>query len=121
MSLFRKELGQKGENAVCGILKKRGFRLLAKNYTIRGGEIDLIMEKGEKIIFLEVKTRSGKEFGEALESITPKKKNALIRTAQVFMQEKSLEDRDVAFWGAAVYVDEKLKTKKVEIVEDIFL
>ncbi|MDO4541677.1 MAG: YraN family protein [Bacillota bacterium] len=121
MSLYRKKLGRRGEDEVCRRLKKQGFRLLAQNYTIRGGEIDLIMTKDEKIIFVEVKTRSSREYGDALESITYRKKQSLVRAAEIFLQERSLSHCDVAFWAAAVYTDTQEKIEKVEIIPDIFV
>ncbi|MEG1496295.1 MAG: YraN family protein [Clostridiales bacterium] len=121
MSLFRKELGEKGEIAAKKELEKRGFKLKEKNFLIRGGEIDLIMEKDEKIIFVEVKTRTDKSFGSPLESITEAKKRHLIHTAQVYLHKHDLDDADVGFWAAAVFADKKNNIKKVEILEDIFV
>ena len=121
MSLFRKTLGDLGEIATKKEMEKRGFHLLEKNFFIRGGEIDLIMEGQGKIIFLEVKTRTGDAFGTPLESITAAKKKHLMHTARVYLHQKNLDDADVAFWASAVYADAKGNIKKVEIYEDLFI
>lgn len=56
--LSSRALGDIGEKAVADYLKKRGYRLLCRNFTVRGGEIDIIAEKGAYIVFVEVKTRA---------------------------------------------------------------
>lgn len=121
MSVFRKALGEKGEIATKKEMEKRGYRLVKKNFLIRGGEIDLIMEKDHKIVFLEVKTRTDDCWGTPMESIDQRKKDHLIRTAEVYLHQNKIDDADVAFWGSAVYVDPKGQIKSVEILEDIFV
>ena len=91
------------------------------NYTVRGGELDLVVSKGAKVVFVEVKTRTTTEYGEPLESITPLKTRRLYRTAQIFLQEKGWEDVDAEFWAAAVYADKEQRIKKVEIFPNIFV
>ena len=49
--------GQTGEDAVCEYLEDKGYRVAARNFRIRGGEIDIISTKGEYLVFTEVKTR----------------------------------------------------------------
>lgn len=51
------EMGRRGETAVCSYLMERGYKILTRNYRIRGGEIDIIAQKEEILAFVEVKTR----------------------------------------------------------------
>ena len=54
----RRSLGRAGESIACDYLVKQGFSITCRNYTVRGGEIDIIAEDDRYIIFVEVKTRS---------------------------------------------------------------
>ena len=69
----RKRLGKKGEQIASRLLKKAGYRLLEKNFTCPFGEIDLIAEEDNDLVFIEVKTRQGDYFGQPEEAVTPKK------------------------------------------------
>ncbi len=54
----RQELGRFGENAVAYYLEKKGYRILKRNYRVKGGELDIIAEKDGVVAFVEVKTRT---------------------------------------------------------------
>ena len=53
----RRKAGNIGEDAVCGFLLRHGYEIIKRNFTVRGGEIDIIAEKADIIAFVEVKTR----------------------------------------------------------------
>lgn len=82
-------LGQQGEELALGFLQQRGLTLLEKNYRNRFGEIDLIMEDKEHIVFVEVRLRSSEDFGGALGSVDHRKQSKLIRCAQYYIADKS--------------------------------
>lgn len=117
----RKITGSYGEDVASSALKKRGYHLLEKNFCIRGGEIDLIMEKENELVFVEVKTRRNDRFGSPLESITPQKKKHMVQAAKVYLCGKEQNDYDVRFFAVAVYLDESDRVEKTEIIEDIFV
>ena len=52
-----RKAGNIGEDAVCGFLVRHGYEIIKRNFTVRGGEIDIIAEKADIIAFVEVKTR----------------------------------------------------------------
>ncbi len=116
----RKETGYYGEKIACKVMEKRGYSLVERNFTIRGGEIDLIMERGRELVFVEVKTRRNDHYGSPLESITPQKQRRMIRACEVFLCGKGRSDRDVRFFAVAVYLDDHDRPVKTEILEDIF-
>lgn len=72
-------LGTKGEAIAERYLITRGFRLLAKNWRCRYGELDLVMRDGEEIVAVEVKTRNGTGYGSPFEAITVSKAARLRR------------------------------------------
>lgn len=116
----KRQIGNVGEDYIAQLLQRKGFRLLQRNFYIRGGEIDLILEKQGKLIFVEVKTRSGNEFGSAFDSITAKKKQHLRRAAELYMQMYEKFDREVEFWAAAVHLDAGGRIAGYEIIDNIF-
>ena len=73
-----------GEEAAKVFLLKQGLRWIASNYSCRMGEIDLIMQEGECLVFVEVRQRSSMAFGGALASITATKQKKIIKAAQHF-------------------------------------
>lgn len=83
-NLFKKEEGELGENLAVEYLKKHGYKILERNFRIRGGEIDIIGIDGDTLVFIEVKTRRSNEFGTPLEAITPWKLRTLIKSAEFY-------------------------------------
>ncbi|HWU77095.1 MAG TPA: YraN family protein [Rhodanobacter sp.] len=66
-------------------LERAGLKLLARNYTTRHGELDLVMLDGDTVVFVEVRYRVRAGHGDALASITRDKQDKLIRTAQLWL------------------------------------
>ncbi len=77
--------GQIAENTALKYLLAKGLNLIARNYNSRTGEIDLIMEDAETIVFVEVRYRRTKKFGSPLESITQNKQNHLTQCALQYL------------------------------------
>lgn len=92
----KSELGMLGENAACRCLKKKHYHILARNYRKKFGEIDIIAQKGDKLVFAEVKTRSGVEYGMPSEAVNFYKQQRIIKTAQAYVLENDF-DGDVSF------------------------
>jgi putative endonuclease len=66
-------------------LERAGLRLLARNYTTRYGELDLVMRDGETVVFVEVRHRVRQDYGDAATSITAAKQAKLAQTAQLWL------------------------------------
>jgi putative endonuclease len=80
--------GRAAENFACEFLQKQGLQLLQRNYSCKLGEIDLVMQTAEYCIFVEVRFRRHRQYGGALESITPAKQRRLILAASHFLQQR---------------------------------
>lgn len=93
----KSEFGRYGEELAEKYLEKKGFKLLAKNFRRRHGEIDLIMQDGETWVFVEVKARTNKRFGEPIESVTLYKREHIRYCANMYLYMKQEEDRQVRF------------------------
>jgi putative endonuclease len=73
------------ERRACAELERAGLKLLARNYTTRHGELDLVMRDGDTVVFVEVRYRVRAGHGDALASVTRGKQDKLIRTAQLWL------------------------------------
>ena len=62
-TMQKKEVGKTGEDLAFRFLKKRGYRILLRNYTCKMGEMDIIAQDGDTLAFVEVKTRTSTVFG----------------------------------------------------------
>ncbi len=82
----RKETGNLGEQLAQAYLKKHGFRIIETNYLCTFGEIDIISKKGDTLVFTEVRSKTGDEFGTPEESVTPAKQARLRKSAARYLQ-----------------------------------
>jgi putative endonuclease len=79
------ERGQWAEDLACNYLCQQGLQLLARNYSCQMGEIDLIMQQGEFLVFVEVRYRRSSRYGSSLESIDFRKQQHLIMAATDYL------------------------------------
>ena len=84
--------GIEGENLAVEYLKKQGNVILERNFNTKVGEIDIIAQDKDTIVFIEVKARENTKFGQPIESITPQKIRHIIRTAQWYLTAKHKYD-----------------------------
>jgi putative endonuclease len=78
--------GDAGEERALRYLEKQGMKLVERNFRCKGGEIDLIMQDGSTLVFVEVRMRAGTGFGGAAASVTARKQARLVIAAQTFLQ-----------------------------------
>lgn len=81
MSSYQKDKGDMGEDAAADFLKKKGCMILERNYFVQGGEIDIIAVDGDKIRFVEVKTRKRSGISRGLEAVNKRKQKFILRAA----------------------------------------
>lgn len=79
--------GKKAEDVAHSYLKKNGLELITRNYRCRFGEIDLIMQDKDTLVFIEVRYRNTDRFGSAIESIDVNKQRKLIFTANHYLSQ----------------------------------
>lgn len=114
-------LGQWGEEQAAQWLKQRGWRILAKNFRCRMGEIDLVAENGTYLAFVEVKLRKDDRFGSACEAVTPAKQRRLRIAAEYYLMGHPTELQP-RFDVAEVYAAQGIHTKQPDIyyIENAF-
>lgn len=77
-----KQIGDAGEEAAARHLDAHGLQVLARNFRVKGGEIDIVCRDGATTVFVEVRRRAGSRYGGAAYSITPTKQQRLILAAR---------------------------------------
>jgi putative endonuclease len=114
----RQEVGKLGEKAAQKFLKKRGYRIRETGFRCRHGEIDIIAQQKDYLVFVEVRSKSNLDFGTPEESITQTKKERLIVSALTYTNTHqnlpSLWRIDVV----AIELDDKGKVKRIELIEN---
>ncbi len=114
-------LGRWGEELAAAHLESAGYRILARNWRTRRGEVDIIAEDGEVIAFVEVKTRKGRAYGLPEEALTRRKADRLQNLAQQYMMEHELHDHDWRIDLVAVELDSQGMLLRCEHVPNAVL
>jgi putative endonuclease len=112
------ELGKEGEKLAINFLIKNNYKILEKNYRYLKAEVDIIAQKENILVAIEVKTRSSDYFGNPQDSITPKKIKLLVSAIDYYVVQRDL-DVEVRFDIIAI-IHHKKETK-IEHLEDAFL
>lgn len=123
MTPGKKELGKKGENIAVRYLKSRGYRIIERNYRLRFGEIDIIAEQGDDLVFVEVKTRSASTFGSPFESVTAQKQKQLSRVALEYIVRNRCHDRPARFDVVGINLkggSRLLEAASIELLQNAF-
>ena len=87
-NFYKKLLGKIGEKKAAEFLKKKGYKILECNYKSPFGEIDIIAQDGEYTVFIEVKTRTGEDFGAPSEAVDIRKRQKYVKSASYYLSFK---------------------------------
>ena len=103
-------------------LKKKGYRIVDRNYRSRLGEIDIIAEEGGCLVFVEVKTRAGMGFGTPFESVTLQKQQQLSKVALEYINRQDWHERAARFdvVGIRMPEDGKYQDSAIELLQNAF-
>ena len=115
---FKQYIGMKGEEAAAGLLKDKGYNILRRNYAVHNvGELDIIAEKDGDIHIFEVRTRRNiGTYPDSAESVVSKKRSRVMRTAERFVNENGLFDRNIVFEVIKVTHDAQGNILKIDFV-----
>lgn len=95
---MRKDIyGKAGEALATSYLKKKKYKILELNYHNQIGEIDIIAKDKKYIVFIEVKTRKSRAFGDPLEAINIEKQHKIKQVAQLYLLKNKLTDKEYRF------------------------
>lgn len=98
----RQLLGLVGEDLAARALQDRGYAILERRYRTNRGEIDIVAQDGETLVFVEVKARADQEFGSAAECVTSAKQRRVARMAVEYLAVHQLKDRACRFDVVAI-------------------
>jgi putative endonuclease len=118
MTDARIALGKTGEDLACRELERRGYAILARRYRQRMGEIDIIARDGPALVFVEVKAREGRSFGDAAEAVTFVKRRTLTKLAIDYMARARWVDRPCRFDVVTIHFEGGEPV--VEVVQNAF-
>jgi len=110
-------LGRQGELIACTHLQKNGYLILERNWRFGREEIDIIAEKDDLIVFVEVKTRQTNYTGDPVMAVNESKRKVIIRTANEYILSKNLENES-RFDIIGIILNSKETT--IDHVEDAF-
>lgn len=111
--------GNYGEDLACEYLKKNGYKILERNYRIRGGEIDIVARDGDYLVFVEVKARYSHEYGLPAESVTHWKIKHLLKTAQFYLLKIDWGDGPYRLDFVSVDFADDRENPTIELVKNI--
>jgi putative endonuclease len=111
-------LGADGEDAALAVYVRRGYRVVARNWRCRLGELDLVLARDDTLVVCEVKTRRGSAFGGGFEAVTGRKRAKVRSVAEAFLQSSRARPRAVRFDVASVSLGPR--GAEVELFEDAF-
>ncbi|MEX0910495.1 MAG: YraN family protein [Candidatus Paceibacterota bacterium] len=122
------KVGQIGEKLAANFFQRQGFKLVDKNYSRPWGEIDLIVQKGNDLRFVEVKTITvaenvprGTDFYEPEDNIHPYKLKRLYKVIETYVDQKDISDSiDWQLDAVAVYLSKEGRELKIDWLENIY-
>ncbi len=114
-----KSTGHYGEEVAVAYLKQKGYSIVERNYRKRFGEIDIIAENGETVVFVEVKTRRSTRYGSPFDAVDDRKQKKMSRVALAYLNSRKLFDKLARFDVVAVMLRDG-SPPEIEIVQDAF-
>ena len=112
------ELGRLGEARAGEYFEASGFRLLARNYRFGRREVDLVVQRGDLVVFVEVKTRAGDGFGAPEDAVTRLKQREIELVALEYLTRHGLDDVDVRFDVLSVVATPRGEVDRIVHLED---
>jgi putative endonuclease len=101
------DLGRKGERLAVRHLRRKGYRILKRNFHTRRGEIDIVARQGDQIVFVEVKTARGTSYGVPRDWVDPRKQARIIYAAVVYLALQKIQDAECRFDVIAIELNRK--------------
>ena len=120
MDRSRLNIAKIGESYAVKHLKARGYKILAQNYRAMRGEIDLVAQDGDCIVFVEVKTRRSLKFGTPQAAVTAQKQRQISKVALAYIQTHNRLDTPCRFDVIAIHLSPQLELLKLEQIENAF-
>ena len=118
MTRERLELGEQGETLAFEEIKRLGYTNIIRNYRCRLGEVDLVAEDGDVLVFIEIKTRRGRSLGFAKEAVNARKQKQVSKVALNYMKINNCCDVSARFDVVAVAIGSG--PPQIEVIKNAF-
>ncbi|HEX6538101.1 MAG TPA: YraN family protein [Candidatus Dormibacteraeota bacterium] len=115
---MRERVGHAGEAAAVRYLQDQGFRILARDWRSRLGQIDIVAEDGETLVLVEVKARRGTAFGLPQEAVDARKQKKLRTLLEVYRSQTHRREQPCRIDVVALLLDDKLAVSNIEQIKD---
>jgi len=115
----KKELGKRGEDIAIKFLKEKGYKIIERNYRCPMGEVDVVAEDKETLVFVEVKTRTSTNFGLPEEAISYRKKQHLSRIASFYLIYHKIKEANCRFDVVSILMESD-KIKDIHLIKNAF-
>ena len=119
-TMSKNTVGKQGELLAREFLQKAGYALLAANYSTRQGELDIVAQDGNDVVFIEVKARRSRRFGTAAEAVTWRKRQHIMATALFFLQKERPRCKSYRFDVIEVYLSESGGLNEINHIKEAF-
>jgi putative endonuclease len=117
--MSQRSKGLEGESLAAAYLEQQGYRILERNFRFGHGEVDLIARDGDELVFVEVKTRHGENFGTPEEAMTPKKEALMKKVAEGYLHVHRIDQQACRFDVVAITFAEG--EPRIRLIRDAFL
>ena len=111
-------LGRRGERAAEKYLRRNGYRIVKRNFRAAGAEIDLVAMDGDVLVFVEVKTRRGRDAGAPEEAVDERKQKQIRRAAELFATRYREDEIEMRF--DIVAIDASSERLEIELLRNAF-
>ncbi len=117
---YTQKKGQQAETLACEFLSDKGLKLITKNYHCRYGEIDLIMQQDQTIVFVEVRSRKSNSLVDSASSVNWSKQQKLQRTAENYLQKNNVHSSIPARFDVIAVTNNKDKSTQIDWIQNAF-
>lgn len=106
--------GKEGEDRAVRYLRRKGYRILERNYRFKSWEIDIVAQKGNTIVFIEVKRRKDESFAPVEDTITPDKMRRIVKASEAYLLSKGLYNRKKIRYDVILMIDDRNEIRHYE-------
>ena len=114
----RRETGILGERLACDFLGKNGYRIIERNFRCPGGEVDIVAQRQDTLVFVEVRTKRSQRFGSPEESITSAKMEKLRAVAAYYWQSRPNLPEAWRIDVVAIEMNGRGRVSRIELIEN---
>ena len=110
------EKGHRGEDLAVDFLWAKGYRIVTRNWRVKAGEIDIIAQDGDTLVFCEVKSRTSNRWGTGAEAVDGRKQQKIVQVATLYLQRYRLSNQRCRFDVIEILQPEQDQPKILHII-----